>query len=138
MINITYIENTNIQQALSDGLNINAKLVKGLIPMKPFSIAAYNDTLFIGGITGHMYYGCCAIDSLWVSAQNRKKGIGKNLLFQVEEKAMLQENLFISVRTMDFEARDFYVKLGYNIEFIHRGFIKDSTMYFLRKNLYST
>ncbi len=39
------------------------------------------------------------------------------------------------VNTMDFEALNFYKKLGYMVEFERRGFEKDSIMYFLCKNL---
>lgn len=42
---------------------------------------------------------------------------------------------FIAVNTMDFEALDFYKKLGFVIEFERHGFDKNSTMYFLRKDV---
>ena len=42
---------------------------------------------------------------------------------------------FIAVNTFDWEALDFYKKLGYYVEFERKGFDKNSTFYFLRKNL---
>jgi hypothetical protein len=36
---------------------------------------------------------------------------------------------------MDWEARGFYGKLGYHIEFERHGFLKNSVFYFLRKSL---
>ncbi|MFV9930114.1 MULTISPECIES: GNAT family N-acetyltransferase [spotted fever group] len=42
---------------------------------------------------------------------------------------------FIHLVTMDFQAKSFYEKLGYKIEFAMHGYEKDSIMYYLRKNL---
>jgi hypothetical protein len=37
--------------------------------------------------------------------------------------------------TFEWEALDFYKKLGYYVEFARHGFDKDSVFYFLRKDL---
>jgi len=42
---------------------------------------------------------------------------------------------FIAVNTFDWEALDFYKKLGFYVEFERKGFDKNSIFYFLRKNL---
>lgn len=42
---------------------------------------------------------------------------------------------FIAVNTMNFEAPEFYKKLGYFVELERHGFDKESIFYFLRKNL---
>ena len=54
---------------------------------------------------------------------------------QAAEK-LAQEKGCISaaVNTMDWEALDFYKKLGYRVEFERHGLAKDSICYFLRKN----
>ena len=36
---------------------------------------------------------------------------------------------------MDWEALDFYKKLGYYVEFERHGYLKESVFYFLRKDL---
>ena len=41
---------------------------------------------------------------------------------------------FAAVNTMNWEALEFYKKLGYHIEFERHGFFKDSIFYFLRKD----
>jgi ribosomal protein S18 acetylase RimI-like enzyme len=45
---------------------------------------------------------------------------------------------FMAVNTMDWEALDFYKKLGFYVEFERRGFDKNSIFYFLRKDLDAT
>src|SRR5690348_12670369 len=42
---------------------------------------------------------------------------------------------FIAVNTMDFEALGFYIKLGFTVEIERKGFDKNSSMFFLRKDL---
>jgi len=42
--------------------------------------------------------------------------------------------LFSTIDTMDWEALDFYKKLGYEVELERRGFAKDTVMYGLRKD----
>ena len=42
--------------------------------------------------------------------------------------------LFSTVNTMDWEALDFYKKLGYQVEFERRGYVNNSIFYFLLKN----
>jgi ribosomal protein S18 acetylase RimI-like enzyme len=42
---------------------------------------------------------------------------------------------FIAVNTFDWEALEFYKKLGFYVEFERKGFDKNSTFCFLRKDL---
>jgi ribosomal protein S18 acetylase RimI-like enzyme len=48
-------------------------------------------------------------------------------------KKRTMNQTFSTVNTMDWEALDFYKKLGYEVEFERHGFLKDSIFYFLRK-----
>ena len=57
------------------------------------------------------------------------------LMQKAEEIARKRDCLFMTVNTMDFEARPFYEKHGYTVEFTRSGFEKNSVMYFLRKAL---
>ncbi|KIJ88600.1 acetyltransferase [Rickettsia asembonensis] len=54
---------------------------------------------------------------------------------KAENLAKERNYKFIYLITMDFEAKPFYEKLGYKIEFAMHGYKKDSIMYYLRKNL---
>lgn len=42
--------------------------------------------------------------------------------------------MFSTVNTMDWEALDFYQRLGYEIEYKRSGYSNDSILFFLKKN----
>ena len=65
----------------------------------------------------------------------RGEGYGEQLLMKAEDFGREKNCSFSTLDTMDFEAKDFYVKFGYEVEFERKGFDKDSTMYMLRKQL---
>lgn len=118
------------------GISENAKLMKGFEPGKPFAFFIKDEMGAIkGGCSGFIFYGCLYTDLLWIDKSLREKGYGTDLMERVEKLATENSCRFMVVNTMDFEALNFYKKLGYNVEFERRGFEKNSIMYFLRKNL---
>ena len=52
-----------------------------------------------------------------------------------EDLAKGSQCQFITVNTFEWEALNFYKKLGFYVEFARYGFDKDSVFYFLRKDL---
>jgi ribosomal protein S18 acetylase RimI-like enzyme len=87
------------------------------------------------GCNGFIFYGCLYVDQLWVEKSLRGKGYGTQLMGLTENLAKEKRCLFMAVNTMDWEALDFYKKLGFHVEFERHGFEKDSAFYFLRKDL---
>jgi GNAT superfamily N-acetyltransferase len=120
---------------LSQGIADYARQMKGHASIEEFAffIRDPNETI-LGGCNGAMYYGCLYIDQLWVDESLRKQGYGTKLMQKAEELGKEKNCLFSTVNTMDWEGLDFYRKLGYYIEFERRGYVKDSTFYFLRKD----
>jgi ribosomal protein S18 acetylase RimI-like enzyme len=55
------------------------------------------------------------IDILWVDESYRGQGIGKALYYQVENEAKKLGATLIHLETLDFQAKDFYIKLGFEI-----------------------
>lgn len=86
-------------------------------------------------IEGYCYYSCCYIDLLATEESARNKGYASQLMQKAESLARMRGCLFMAVNTMDFEARPFYEKHGFKVEFVREGFEKKSKMYFLRKEL---
>lgn len=80
-------------------------------------------------------YGGLFVGQLWVKETLRGMGYGTQLMQKAEELAEKSGCNFIAVNTFDWEALDFYKKLGYYVEFERKGFDNNSTFYFLRKNL---
>jgi GNAT superfamily N-acetyltransferase len=125
------------KEIIIKGLNNNAYQKNGSGQNNAsFSLVIENEKgKFIAGISGFHYYGCFYIDLLFVAAESRSKGYGSKLIKKAEELAHERNCIFIAVNTMNFEAKPFYEKHGYKIEFIREGFEKNAKMYLLRKDL---
>lgn len=122
-------------QILYDGLK-NYMLAKR--NLKPISFFGYfikddNDKI-VGGCNGDILYGCLYVGTLWVAESLRGHGYGTKLMQSAEKLARENGCHFMAVNTMDWEALDFYKKLGFRVEFERRGFDNDSIFYFLRKD----
>lgn len=70
----------------------------------------------IAGIIARMYcWGCVYIDTLWVDEKYRNKNIGTQLLISVENEARIKDAHLIHLDTFDFQAKEFYLKVGYDV-----------------------
>lgn len=122
------------------GLSKHAALEKGQGPILEFAFFIRKKHFLTkgsikGGCHGCMYYGCLYVDQLWVDQTLRGKGYGTQLMQAAEDLGKQKGCLFATVNTMDWEALDFYKKLGYFVEFERHGYLKNSVFYFLRKQL---
>ena len=80
-------------------------------------VSKENDKI-IGILRGSFYYDEGKVGDLIVSEDYRGRGIGKSLMMKAEEYLRSQNLRFMSLSTYDFQAPEFYKKLGFNIEFI--------------------
>ncbi len=90
---------------------------------------------FLAGMQGYNFYGCFNIDILFVKDSEQNKGFGGILIKKAEEIALVRKCKFLTVNTMSFEARPFYEKHGFKLEFIRNGFEGGASMYYLRKEV---
>ncbi|EJP6473717.1 GNAT family N-acetyltransferase [Clostridium sporogenes] len=90
----------------------------------------------IAGILSKIYcWNCMYIDALWVKGQYRKDGLGTKLLKEVEKIAKDKNCKLIHLDTFDFQAKDFYVKHGYEIFGILDQCPENHKRYFMKKNI---
>lgn len=123
-------------QILNDGIMEQAKHKKGMKQLDFFAFFIRDeDGKIMGGCAGDNMYGALFVGQLWVADKLRGKGYGTKLMQQAESLAKESGCHFMAVNTFDWEALDFYKKLGFYIEFERKGFDKNSIFYFLRKNL---
>lgn len=123
-------------QILYDGLKEHMIAKRDLKPISFFGYFIKDDGgQVVGGCNGCFLYGCLVVDTLWVAESLRGQGYGTKLMQMAERLGLDNECRFATVNTMDWEALDFYKKLGFNIEFERKGFDKGSIFYFLRKEL---
>lgn len=122
-------------QILTAGLNANALKKRGHGPIESFAFFMRDEqNQIVGGCNGILYYGCLYIDQLWIDEQYRGQDYGTKLVHTAEEFAKSKGCLFSTLETMDWEALDFYKKLGYQQTAEQHGYFKDTVMYFLRKD----
>jgi GNAT superfamily N-acetyltransferase len=70
----------------------------------------------LAGINSLLYcWNCLYIDVLWVKEKYRKEGYGSVLLSEVEKIAKEKGCKLIHLDTFDFQAKDFYLRHGYEI-----------------------
>lgn len=68
-----------------------------------------------GGLVGDTYWDWLHIDILWVREDARRHGLGKALMAQAEAEAIRRGCRHAHVDTLDFQAPDFYPRLGYTV-----------------------
>ena len=90
----------------------------------------------IAGIVSRMYcWNCLYIDTLWVKENFRNNGLGEVLLKETERIAKEKGCYLINLDTFTFQAKDFYIKHGYEIFGVLDDCPKEHKKYFLKKNI---
>jgi GNAT superfamily N-acetyltransferase len=106
--------------------------------------SAYNFGLFvhdednriIGGGNGSVVFGAIYTDQLWVDKKYRGTGLARKIMEKVHDYGRENGCKMATVTTMNFQnARNFYEKLGYTIDFERNGYTMGSSMIFLKKSL---
>jgi GNAT superfamily N-acetyltransferase len=86
------------------------------------------------GLDGFTYAGWLFIRYLWVHAELRHSGVGRELMAQAEGQAHSLGCHSVWVDTFSFQAPEFYAKLGYR-EFGRLDYPPDHQRIFLQKQL---
>lgn len=80
-----------------------------------FSLALYDNALYIGGITANKWMNATHISLLALKSRYYGCGYGSQLLKQAEEFAIGAGSELITVHTQDYQAKRFYEKFGYDV-----------------------
>ncbi|WP_434305420.1 GNAT family N-acetyltransferase [Clostridium botulinum] len=90
----------------------------------------------IGGILACLaLWHILSIDTLWVKKEFRNQGVAKQLLSLVETEARDMGCHIVYLSTYDFQAKDFYLKNGYEIFGVLEDCPKEHKLYHLSKRL---
>lgn len=90
----------------------------------------------IAGCYAKMYcWNIIYIDILWVDERYRKQGLGSKLLEQIEKIAVERKCSLIHLDTFDFQAKDFYLKHGYEVFGILEDCPQNHCRYYLKKKV---
>lgn len=124
-----------IIQRLSLGIAEHAQSKTTHPPIEPYAFLVVDtDNRILGGCNGNIGYGWVYVDQLWVDEALRGQGYGSALMQKAETLGREKNCLAAAVNTMQWEALEFYKKLGYQVEFERKGLIYNSTFYMLRKD----
>jgi GNAT superfamily N-acetyltransferase len=94
------------------------------------------NSIVIGGINAILFHwGMLIIDILFIEESHRGKDLGTALMQKVETEAKVMGAILARVETFEFQAKDFYVKLGYEIHGKFDDCPKGHTLYSLQKRL---
>lgn len=118
---------------LTDQINKDSK---GHGSAYPFAIFLRNQSgEMIAGCNGSIVFGSIYTDQLWVDPNYRNQGIGKEIMEAVHKYGKKQGCILATVTTMDFQAPNFYNKLGYAVDFSRKGYQKGASCIFMSKKL---
>lgn len=90
----------------------------------------------IAGCLAKMYcWNVLYVDILWIDEAYRKQGLGSKLLKEIERIAVEENCTLIHLDTFDFQAKDFYIKHGYEVFGVLEDCPKEHCRYYLKKKL---
>lgn len=103
------------RQAILLPLRAHNAAKAGVSKPEPFALLVRDDSNeILGGLYGRVFYRWLFIELLAVPEQARGQGFGSKLMQMAEELAREKECVGIWLDTFDFQAPEFYKKLGYS------------------------
>ncbi len=89
----------------------------------------------IAGASAKTFGYWLLIDNIWVSEHLRGQKIGSELLHKLEKLAIQRGCKFSLLDTLDFQAKPFYEKYGYKLQWTQSNYPKNGLKYFMTKEL---
>ena len=121
---------------LTQGLDGHAIAVAGVPP--PGSLAAFvhdESGRIVGGLYARVWDGVLDISLLWVHEDYRGEGYGRQLMAAAEAAGLERGCERAELRTFDYQAPEFYKRLGYEEYLVVDNWPRGHTRHFFRKPL---
>ena len=84
---------------------------------RTFALTLSYESNLVGALSAYTAWSEIYVDDIWIKKEYRGKGLGKKLLDELESKFKGQGYNNINLVTSLFQAREFYIKCGFEIEF---------------------
>lgn len=127
---------TKFNREKCEWLKIKSNTVADEYLEKEINFIVYDDNKLIGGAIGFIKYDWYFLDMLYIDEEYRKRKIGTMLINELEDFALKEKLTGIRTDTWDFQAKEFYEKMGFKLF----GELKDCPLgtinYFFEKKLY--
>ncbi|MEQ1877923.1 MAG: GNAT family N-acetyltransferase [Bdellovibrionia bacterium] len=89
----------------------------------------------VAGAAGRTFGNWLLLDNLWVSERLRGLDMGSKVLAQMETTAAQRGCKSVLLDTLNFQAKPFYEKHGYKVEWVMPKYPRDGHKYFMTKEL---
>lgn len=136
---ITDCAEGDVEQIYSGLTESNSRKVSELRNGRYFEInkkiADENGTVIAGCIAEVNKWNALHIDALWVNEEYQKRGLGSRLLKEVEAVAAENGCTLAHLSTFDFQAKDFYIKYGYEVFGTLENSPEGHCRYYLKKKI---
>jgi len=97
----------------TNSANAARRMVRKLSGKRQWILAHDRDGKLVAGARFFSALGWMTVDSIWVSDEHRRQGVGGRILDVVETAAKDEACKGINMRSYGFEAPDFFVRRGY-------------------------
>ncbi len=97
-------------------------------------LGAFKDAQLQGGLLGASGWDWLHIDVLFVAPEQRRRGVGRQLVSAALQQAKQRGCLGAYLDTFDFQAKGFYQKLGFEVFAELADFPRGHTRFWLRLN----
>ena len=102
----------------------------------PLAVRIRNETgEVVAGAAARTFGLWLLIDNIWVSEQLRGQDLGSKILKHLESAAVARGCKFALLDTLNFQARPFYERFGYKVQWVQNNYPKDGCKYFMVKEL---
>jgi GNAT superfamily N-acetyltransferase len=102
----------------------------------PIVVRVTNDKGEItAGCAGKTFGSWLMIDNLWVREDMRGHDLGSKILAQIESAAKARGVKYVLLDTLNFQARPFYEKHGYKVQWTQEHYPRDGRKFFMSKEL---
>ncbi len=101
----------------------------------PVSFAVHEGDVLAGVIVVQLFWGQLHVKNLAVKKEFRGRGIATDLMEHAHAYGIENGCGFAFVETMNFQAGNFYAKLGYERQFTLAGFAANTSFIYMKKVL---
>ncbi len=103
---------------------------------KPIAVKVTDDDgELVAGAAGKTFGLWLLLDNLWVAESNRGQDLGSKILVALENAAKVRGCQFVLLDTLNFQARPFYEKHGYSVQWTQKNYPRDGMKFFMVKEL---
>ena len=103
---------------------------------RPLAVTVRNDEgEIVGGVSARTFGLWLLIDNLWVHESLRGQDMGSRILTTVEQAAIQRGCRYSLLDTLGFQARPFYERFGYRVQWEQPQYPRTGSKFFMTKEL---